>query len=338
MLSTLLRQVTDRTAVLENFIRLSSACDGAAGQPLSVLAKELRAQHALPGDLAQEKTFRHCAIITQLYSVYEFFAEACISFWLARLPRYQAFSDLSTQFKNTYRYGLGRVIQDIGKRRYRNLSLSVVLEKYLHSLGGESPWEFVNEALTFHATNLRKPDLEQLFGSAGIDGVWRSLETNERLRAQLIDGDWHKSLEQMVEDLVTFRNDAAHGTPDDLLGLDILAEWIAFVNSFCFALADTITHRIVRAEANYLPESVLGVVTENLRGNIVIATCDHGVISVGDVFYFLREADCTMAVIESIQVSDADRETVQIDRAGLELGLRTSIEVGANSRLVRIDS
>src|SRR5438445_5661867 len=122
MLSSLLRQVTDRTAVLENFLRLCIACDEAAEQPLSVLSHELLARNALPGDLAQERTFRHCAIITQLYSVYEFFAEACIGFWLARLPRYQSFSQLSTQFKNTYRYGLGRVIQDINKRRYRNLS------------------------------------------------------------------------------------------------------------------------------------------------------------------------------------------------------------------------
>jgi len=78
-------------------------------------------------------------------------------------------------------------------------------------------------------------------------------------------------------------------------------------------------------------------VTERLRGNIAIATCDHGLIS-GDEFYFLREADCTMAVIESIQVNDVDHEAIQIDQAGVEIGLGTSKKVGLNSRLVRIDN
>lgn len=338
MLSSLLRQVTDRTAVLANFLRLCTACDEAREQPVSVFSQELLARNALPGDLAQERTFRHCSIITQLYAIYEFFAEACIAFWLARLPRYQSFSELSAQFKNTYRYGLGRIIQDIDKRRYRNLSLPVVLEKYLNSLRDDSPWELVNEALTFHATNLRRADLEKLFGSAGIDGVWHSLEIHDKLRAQLIEADWNKSLEQMILDLVTFRNDASHGTPDEILGLEILGEWIAFVKGFCDALADVITHRIVKAEASHLPESVLGVVTETLHGNIVIATCNHGLIRVGDGFYFLREADCTMAEIESIQVNDVDQEAIQIDQAGLEIGLRTSKEVGLNSRLVLIEN
>lgn len=233
---------------------------------------------------------------------------------------------------------MGRIVQDIDQRRYRNLSLPVVLEKYLHSLQDDSPWELVNEALTFHATNLRRADLEKLFGSAGIDGVWHSLEIHERFSAQLIEADWNKSLEQMILDLVTFRNDASHGTPDEILGLEILGEWIAFIKGFCGALADVITHRIVKAEASHLTESVLGVVTETLHENIVIATCNHGLITVGDAFYFLREADCTRAEIESIQVNDIDQEAIQIEQAGLEIGLRTSKKVGLNSRLVLIEN
>jgi hypothetical protein len=144
-------------------------------------------------------------------------------------------------------------------------------------------------------------------------------------------------LEQLVLDLVTFRNDAAHGVPDDILGPDAHNEWIGFVRVFCRALADVITHRIVSAEATYKPNSIIGTVTETFSNNIVVVTCELGTLRTGESIYFLREKDCTNAVIESLQLNDVNHEEVRIDQSGTEVGMKTSIRVRRNSRLVRIE-
>ena len=337
MFTGLIRRVIDRTRVLENFLHLCAACDDAIARPETELSRELAARAALASDLTAERVFRHCAVVTQLYSIYEWFAEAVLGFWLARLPRYQNFSDLPEPFRNAYRYGMVQVIQNIDKRRYRHLSLAVVLETYLRSVRGLGPWEFVNDALTVHDANLRRGELEKMFNSAGLENVWRSLEDNAQIIRHTTESDSNKSLEQTLLDLVNFRNDASHGYPDEILGLDTLSEWIAFVGAFCNALADVLTHRVVTIEAKHRPDSIVGVVTETFRDNRAVVTCDRGLLAVGNRVYFLRERDCTEATIESLQLDDIDQAEVHIDQPGLEVGIRTSSPIRRKSQLIRIE-
>ncbi len=334
MLTSLVDRIELRCDVLENFLRLCDAVDGAAATPESGLAQELAARSIVQKSLTEDRVFRHCAIMTQLYGLYESFAESMLSSWLIRLPRYQTLPDLPEGFKNAYRNGIARIVQNIDHRRYRHLSLPSVLEKYLTSVQGAPSWEFVNDALTFHDANLRSGEFTAMFNSVNLTGVWQSLEKNSHLLGFKEENDKDESLENLVLDLVTFRNEAAHGTPDEILGSDTLREWIGFVRTFCVALAEVITHRIVLAEAANRPESVVGVVTENLRGNIVVATCERGWLTVGDSIYFLRESDCVTAVIESLQLDDVDQNDVQIDRPGTEVGIRTSTKVQKHARLV----
>lgn len=337
MLVSLTRSVEERTTVLEKFLSLYDACDEAAAHPNEALYLELSARSALGSNLARERVFRHSAVVTQLYCIYESFAETILDFWLARLPRYRLFTDLRPTFQNAYRFGIARIIQDAGMHRYRHLSLLDVVEKYVIALRGESAWEFVSDALTSHEKNLRYSEFVKLFHSAGLEGVWSSLEQNPLLISFTVEGDPERSLEQMIQDLVTFRNDAAHGDPDDILGTDTLREWIAFVRAFCHALVEFITHRIVWEEARHIPESVLGLVTETFRDNIVVATCDHGTLHVGDQLFFLRETDCVTARIDSLQVNGVDHTVVEIACEGFEVGIRSSVKVPRNSRLLRID-
>lgn len=336
MFSALIRKVTDSTKVLAGFVRLCAACDDAIAHPETAWSRELLAKGALPSDLTGERVFRHSAIVTQLYSIYEWFAEAVLRFWLGRLPLFQSFPDLPEPFRNAYRYGMAQVIQNIDKRRYRHLSLPVVLETYLQSVQGASPWGFINDALTVHDANLRRGEFEKLFHSAGLENVWHSLENNSEIKLHTTESDFNKSLEQMLLELVNLRNDASHGYPDEILSIDILSEWIAFIDVFCNALAEVITHRVVSAEAEHRPESIIGEVTEVLRDNIAIVTCERGTLTVGNRVYFLREGDCTEVTILSLQLDDVDQMDVPIERAGLEVGIRTTKQARRNARLIKL--
>jgi hypothetical protein len=337
LFTALLHRVEDRTRVLDTYLRLCNSCDDAIANHESALFQELSSRNALPTNLAEERIFRHCAIMTQLYGIYELFAESTLSFWLSRLPRYQAFPDLPEAFKNAYREGIAHVIRNIERRRYRHLTLPSVLGKYLASVQGDSSWEFVDDALTSHESNLRHSQFVRMFNSVGLEGVWQSLEENTHIIEHKAESDSNKSLEQLVLDLVTFRNEASHGAPDEILGSDVLNEWIGFVRAFCSALADVITHRVVSAEATYKPNSVIGTVTETLRDNIVIVTCELGMLRVGESIYFLREKDCTNAKIESLHLNDVNHEEIHIDQIGIEVGVKTSIKVRGNTRLVRLE-
>jgi len=337
MFESLTLRVNERTAVLNRFLSICGLCDYAISDAEGALYSEISRRVDFSTNLREEKIFRHCAIVNQLYSIYEAFAEAVLGVWVSRLPHYKLFEDLPHAFKNAYRCGVARIIQDSEKRKYRHISLIDVLEEYVSSLRGETPWEFVGEALTAHDRNLRRSEFEQLFHSAGLVGVWPALERNPAITCLTVDGDSNKSLEQMILDLVTYRNDASHGTPDEILGTDTLREWIVLVNTFCETLASVITHRIVKEEASSMPESVYGVVTETFRNNIVIIKCDHGNIRVGESLYFFRDADCTHARINSIQVNDVNQDLVEIKHEGFEIGIQTSKKVPRSARVLKLN-
>lgn len=336
MFASLTMRISERTAVLNRFLSICDVCDEAAANVEGMLYAELSARTVLPSNLREEKIFRHCATVTQLYSIYEAFSEAVLGIWLSRLPRYKLFQDLPHSFRNAYRCGIARVIHDSEKRKYRHIAIVDVVAKYLSSLRGESPWEFVGEALTAHDRNLCRPEFEQLFHSVGLDGVWPSLERNPTVASLTVDGSANKSLDQMILDLVTYRNDASHGTPDEILGADTLREWIAFVKAFCEALAAFVTHRIVLEEESHIPESVYGVVLETFRNNVVVIKCDRGNLRVGDYLFFLRESDCTHARIDSIQVNDINYNSVEIEHEGFDVGIQTSIKVPRAARVLKV--
>ena len=336
MFETLTHRVDERAAVLKRFLVVSEFVDEASANAGGAFYAEISTRTDLSTNLREERVFRHCAVVNQLYSIYEAFSEAVLSVWLTRLPRYRIFQDLPHAFRNAYRCGVARIIQDLEKRKYRHIDLIDVLDKYLSSLRGETPWEFIGEALTAHERNLRRSELEQLFHSAGLVGVWSSLERNPILINFTEDADANKSLEQMILDLVTYRNDASHGTPDEILGIDTLSEWIDFVKAFCEALAAFVTHRIVKEEASSTPESIYGEVTENYSNNVAIIKCRRGKISVGDRLFFLRESDCTCACIESIQLNDIDKISVEIEQEGLEVGIKTSVKVPRAAQVLKV--
>ena len=334
MFSGLLKRVDDRCDVLDNFLRLCDAVDEVSSDPNSTFFQELSSRGIAQTSVTEDRVFRHCAIMSQIYALYESFAESMLSSWVVRLPRYQTLPDLPDGFRNAYRNGIARIIQNIDHRRFRHLSLPGVLEKYLTALQGASPWEFVDDALILHDANLRHSEFVTMFNSVGLTDVWQSVERNSLIINFKAENDSEESLENLVLDLVTLRNDASHGTPDEILGSDLLRGWIAFVRAFCGALAQVITHRIVAAETANKPDCVIGIVTETFRNNTVVAICDRGMLRVGESVYFLRDTDCVNAVIESLQLNDLDYTEVRIDRPGIEVGIRTSIKVHRNARLI----
>ena len=142
----------------------------------------------------------------------------------------------------------------------------------------------------------------------------------------------------MILDLVDYRNDANHGHPDVIVSLDALHDWLEFVLAFCRALASIILHRMTIAYVEKNEESILGKLTERFSNNVVVVTCDRGEFEVGENLCFLRDKDCSVVEILSIQLNGVARQSVKVDSAGTEIGLKISGPVGNNTRVLKCPS
>ena len=201
---------------------------------------------------------------------------------------------------------------------------------------GVSAWELINDALTFHQNNLRKNELITLFNAAGLPKIWSDIEKANAIEKYLKRADAGESIEQIIVEFVDFRNDAAHGRPDQILGTDALRQRIDFVEAFCHAISDAVTRHIVCEQVNSHPETVIGTVAETYRGNVIVATCERGSLEVGQCLYFLRNADCRKATVESLQIDGVEKTSVEIFDEITEVGIRTSVRVKKKSQLVTV--
>ncbi len=334
MFAPLLRSVQSRTSALEHLLLLWAIGEAAAASKEPAVLN-LFATHGLTNSpLPEEKQLRHSSVVTELYSVYEWFAEEAVRIWLARLPKYMNYSALDERFKNSYRIGLADIIAKIDNRRYRHLELPKVVKTYSDALSSTANWEFVSDALLTHQANLRQNELMRMFNSAGLVECWSGLIRHPRLTSFVQQEDNTKPLEQWLAELVVMRNDASHGVPDEILGPGSLGTWIGFIRALCAALADSVTHHIVQCHATVRPESIIGIVSERFSNNIVVAKLSNGAVQVGDHFHFLRERDCTTTEVLSIQLNGTDLQSINLDSTETEIGMRLAAPVPRGAKVL----
>lgn len=333
MLSTLLNKVKSKAEAVEAYLIFCELRDEALANPDNDCHAFLSQHHVDAAILRDDRVFRHCSVITHLYAVYENFVEAVLSSWLVRLPKYYNFSDLSGSLQNAYRFGIATVIKDIEKRQLRHLSLIDVLNKYICSIKNSTTWQFVPEALTLHERNLRRSEIEKLFSVVGVSDFWGLLQGHHALGPSVTGLFGKKALEDVLEDFVTFRNEASHGVPDDILGSDSLRQWKTFTVSLCTAICDILTMKLLNAEKKFNPECVIGNVTEKFSGRIVVAKCRNCTLSVGQNLHFLKSRSVITTTIESLQVNDVDATNVKIENDEIEVGIKTAQAVKKQSQI-----
>lgn len=335
---TLLGEVEKRASVMRSFLCTTDLLDQQSRTPDSPTCMQMAAVGCFTQYSREDKVFRHCSIITGLYAVFEWFVEAMLTHWVDLLPKHYKYCDMSDQFKNAYRHGVSHIVKDIDKRRYRNLAITTIIDVYARALHNESPWEVVHEALTLHETNLRRSEIEKLFTAVGVLNIWHALESAPQLVSHVHDNDINKSLEQIVLDFVTYRNDAAHGRPDEILGTEALRVWIEFVESFAASLALVMKHRIVECKHRSKPQLVIGTVTETYQNNVCVAKCKQGELRVGQRLWAWRADDCIDATVLSLQLNGNPVDSVIFTDGETEVGIKSDAEIRKHAVLLNQES
>jgi MAE_28990/MAE_18760-like HEPN len=268
------------------------------------------------------------AVVTRLYAIYERFVEDLISDWLRLLsdlvPRY---SDLEEKIQNTHREGIGRLLIDIKKNRFQHLSVEKVVQGLSCGITDTGKYELLPDAFLLHEQNLRKEVLETVLRNAGIDEAWKWVTNHKEIKyfVEEVRGS-QNTAEGELKQLVDYRNEAAHGSVDEILGTQELLELGDFVEALCKSLADLVTYNIILFQTQREVVREIGKITEWFKKpQAGVAKIKEVTLTVGETVFLVLVNDelsyCYSAKIESIELNDISHDMVEISSEA-EVGLK----------------
>ncbi|MDJ0901975.1 MAG: MAE_28990/MAE_18760 family HEPN-like nuclease [Xenococcus sp. MO_188.B8] len=146
----------------------------------------------LQKDIPNTKEWRiydHCAAVTKVYAIYENFVEDLIRDWLRLLPELgTSYDNLEDRIRNTHQLGVGRMLLDLNKNRYKHLSVKDVINGLHLGVNNIHRYELLPDAFLFHEQNLRREILDKLLADAGISNSWTWITR-------------HKSMKNFIEEI-----------------------------------------------------------------------------------------------------------------------------------------
>ena len=268
------------------------------------------------------------AVVTRLYAIYERFVEDLISDWLRLLPDLvPRYSDLEEKIQNTHREGIGRLLIDIKKNRFQHLSVEKVVQGLSCGITDTGKYELLPDAFLLHEQNLRKEVLETVLRNAGIDEAWKWVTNHKEIKyfVEEVRGS-QNTAEGELKQLVDYRNEAAHGSVDEILGTQELLELGDFVEALCKSLADLVTYNIILRQIDRGLVREIGKITEWLKKpQAAVAKVKEVTLTIGESIFLVLVNDqlsyCYSAKIESIQLNDISQNLVEITSEA-EVGLK----------------
>ncbi|PBN44956.1 MAE_28990/MAE_18760 family HEPN-like nuclease [Sphingobium sp. D43FB] len=271
----------------------------------------------------------HCAAVTRSYALFESFVIEVLREYLAFLAGAYKMSALGPDFGVRYTKGIGKILQDQQKQRYRNLDIAAMITGVSEALGDLDGYQIQPEALLRTEQNLRMAELQRLFNDCGLSGVESWVGSHAAIQkffaeqARLSD-----TATSELKQIVDYRNEAAHGEVDDVLGHDILIEFTHFFDAMCRCLLDVIQYDTIRRAKELNRATVVGRISETFRDDIVVAKVENATLTVGDKLYVFKKGLTLIAEVGSIRINDEDVETVtavEETEVGLRLGIRAKV-------------
>ncbi|NEQ36682.1 MAG: hypothetical protein F6K40_10500 [Okeania sp. SIO3I5] len=284
----------------------------------------------IPNDKDWE-LYEHCAVVTRLYAIYENFVEDLISSWLKYLQNIvENYLELDEKIQNTHREGVGRILLEFKKDRFKDFSINQVIRGLFYGTTNENKnYELLPKAFLLHDQNLRKDVLEKLFADAGIGNTWQWVVKHRKVRnfIEEIRGNQNNAEEELNQ-LISYRNEAAHGVVDQILGTQELLDLCDFIKALCQALAELVTYQIIQKQISTGKAQKIGEVTEWYKTpKAAVAKINEGSFSIGTSIFLVRETSsyCRLATIESIKINHISLKRIEIF-SEIEVGLKFDID------------
>lgn len=286
-------------------------------------------------DATNWRIIDHCAAVTRTYALFESFVQQILREYLAFLAGAYSLSALGPDFKAKYTRGIGQILLDQDKLRYHNLDLATVVSAASDALANKSGYQLQPEALLRAEQNLRMGELQRLFGQCGLSGI-ESWITSHRAVKEFFatQSRLSETAASELKQIVEYRNEAAHGDVDDVLGAEVLVEFTYFFDALCRSILDLIQYDTLRRAKEIGRAIVFGVISERFQDDIVVAKVTNATLSVGDGFYVFSKGLTMIAEVKSIKLNNADMQTITIAKE-TEVGLRIGVRAKVGCELVR---
>lgn len=277
----------------------------------------------------QWQRYNYCAALTRLYVAYEEFVEDLIKEWVRRLPAIMAYSDLGDRIQNTHREGVGRLLIELPKKRFKRLNVETVVSSLFNGVSGHANYELIPEAFLMNEQNLRKEVLEKLLADAGIENAWAWVEKHREVTGffQEFLGKGNTA-EAQLNELINYRNEAAHsGIINHTISSQLLLNLCLFIKAICQALSELVTYHLLTCKASQGQAREIGKINRWFdKIAAARARIQSGNLSVGGTVFLVNKnaCYCCAARIESIVLNEESRETVAVDRE-TEIGLKFDV-------------
>lgn len=327
---------------IRRHITFSASLRGQIGAPElecadgNVKCSEVRRIMREASDTTNWRVIDHCAAVTRSYALFESFVMEVLREYLAFLSCSYKMSALGPEFGVRYTRGIGKILQDQQKHRYRNLNIATVISGASEALGDKDGYQIQVEALLRTEQNLRMAELHRLFNDCGLTGLESWIGSHAAVQAFFADqARLSDTASSELKQIVDYRNEAAHGDVDDVLGPDVLIEFTYFFEAMCRSLLDVIQYDTIRRAKELNRAAVVGFISEQFRDDIVVAKVSNATLTVGDKLYVFKKGLTLIAEVKSIQLDDEDVETVTAVEE-MEVGLRLGVRAKEGCELLRL--
>ena len=273
------------------------------------------------------KEFDHNAAVTALYAAYESCVYDLLEDWIVNViplmwPSYS--SHLPADVQEGYVAGIAKLMPEMGKGRYSGLALKDVAKSLADSTADSKPYRLHPEAFFTKVQNLRFKRLNELLASVGIEKS-DSWVCRHPLIVDYLDNEigGGTSLDNELNRFVQARNDAAHGSSGNYLGLTELEGLSILAERLGVVVVEKARHDLARHHIRVGRAQLVGPVSEvfkNPKAVVVKAVAGSEVV-VGEQHVMISDRCCAFGELLSCRVAPDDHARF-VPATETEVGLK----------------
>jgi hypothetical protein len=290
-----------------------------------------------PADATSWRVMDHCTTLIRAYALFESFVTQLLSEYLVFLSSSYKLSELGADFVVKYTRGVGQILLEQDRARYESIDVPTLIASAKTALSDENPYQIQPEALLRAEQNLRMAELQRLFAQCGLSHVEQWVVKHRAIEAFFSsESRLSETPESELKQIVDYRNEAAHGEVDQVLGTEVLIEVTEFFEALLQSIADFVQYDTLRRAKEVGKAQVLGIISERFRDDVVVVKIANAKLAVGDPIYIFGKGLTMIGEVKSIQLNDVDYPDVNITKER-EVGLRLGVRAKKGCELIRFE-
>lgn len=280
----------------------------------------------------------HCAAISRLYALFEEAICEIVTDYVRLTPKYfPKFEDLREPFRKQYRIGIGTILTKWAPSN----SLFPFAEENIAAgladgLRGYDKYNLLADAFLLTSENFRWSTVNKILSDIGIDKPMSLIEKDQHLSSfkeqSLMDLG---SPANYLDSFVRARNEAAHGTITNVLGIKKLKEYAEFISIIVAAIGRLLCSDLIK-QGLKTGETVLSAkVIKKFSDNVVVVEAvTNTSLTVGDILY-VGKKNVIRAEVVSIRTGSTQHDKIELG-ALQRFGLKMDVPLKENFLLYRI--